>query len=77
MPAVRFNEDTAAVAPDRGVFATRVAGCGCRGLPTGQHMPGCSTGMGSATHALKCRSCGYRTATLPGRHCGLCGAVKR
>ena len=57
-------------------FASHVQPCGCRGVPATQHLPGCPTGRGSATVALRCSACGFRTATLPGHRCGLCGGQK-
>lgn len=54
-------------------YSARQAPCGCRGLPEGQHLPGCESQAGA--EAPECRRCGYRAATDQGR-CAICGTSR-
>lgn len=54
-----------------GLYSQRVAACGCRGVPDGQHLPGCVEHH--SREAPICGGCGYRAAVEEGR-CGICGA---
>jgi len=55
------------------LYSARRAPCGCRGLPDGQHLPGCDRHRGS--EAPECRRCGFRAATDEGR-CAICGTSR-
>ena len=63
---------SAALPPSRGLYAERVHPCGCRGVPEGQHLGGCSSAA-AVREAPCCRICGYRVAPAAG-HCPTCGA---
>jgi hypothetical protein len=55
------------------LYSRRLAPCGCRGLPDGQHLAGCDRHR--ATEAPECRRCGYRAAT-EGDRCTVCGTSR-
>ncbi len=54
-------------------YSARRASCGCRGLPKGQHLPGCERHRG--LEAPECWRCGFRAATDDGR-CAICGTPR-
>jgi hypothetical protein len=56
-----------------GLYAERLAWCGCRSLPDGQHVPSCP--YDRASLAPVCAGCGYRAATEEGC-CGICGTPR-
>ncbi len=58
---------------DPSLYSQRVAPCGCRSVPAGQHLPGCSEC--STEDAPHCERCGLRARTEAGC-CGICGAVR-
>lgn len=74
--------DGVAVAPGRDTYSERVAECGCRGVPDGQHIAGCRELklLGRKTpRALHCRSCNHLSADVVSggyTRCGICGSVK-
>ncbi len=73
--------DTAKVAPAAGTFSERVAPCGCRGVPDGQHVAdrcGSATrsGMTNVSEAPMCSACHYRGVTYHGV-CPFCGTPRR
>jgi hypothetical protein len=55
------------------LYSRRLAPCGCRGLPDGQHLARCDSHR--AAEAPECRRCGYRAATEGGR-CAVCGTSR-
>ncbi len=55
------------------LYSRRLAPCGCRGLPDGQHLAGCDRRR--AAEAPECQRCGYRAATEGGR-CAVCGTSR-
>jgi hypothetical protein len=55
------------------LYGERLAGCGCRGVPDGQHLPGCPHHR--ACRVPTCAACGYRAATEEGC-CGICGTPR-
>jgi hypothetical protein len=56
-----------------GLYAERLARCGCRCVPDGQHLPGCP--YHRVSPAPVCAACGYRAATEDGC-CGICGTPR-
>ncbi len=54
-------------------YSQRRAPCGCRGVPDGQHLPGCA--HSTTKPAPQCASCGRRARTEAGC-CGICGAPR-
>ncbi|HVX32885.1 MAG TPA: hypothetical protein VHA80_07065 [Solirubrobacterales bacterium] len=56
-----------------GLYGERVAGCGCRGVPDGRHVPGCVRNR--TTPAPVCEACVLRAATEAGC-CGICGTPR-
>lgn len=65
--------DTSKVSAGEGTYAEKIAACGCRGVPEGQHIVGCPQAM--VEEATRCSACGFRTSTERD-HCGLCGTPK-
>lgn len=59
------------MSPSPVLYSQRSAPCGCRGVPTGQHLPGCP--HCASGEAPRCERCGLRARTEAGR-CGICGA---
>ena len=55
-------------------YWNRVAPCGCRSVPDGQHVPPCA--HCTTPEAKKCPVCGIRTATDADGACGRCGRPK-
>jgi hypothetical protein len=55
------------------LYSQRLSACGCRGVPEGQHLPGCDRHRGAEAH--ECRRCGYRAAT-EGGCCAICGTLR-
>lgn len=55
------------------LYSERIAACGCRGVPDGQHLPGCPEHQ--SREAPICSGCGYRAAIEEGR-CGICGTAR-
>lgn len=67
--------DTAEVRPAAGTFSERVAPCGCRGVPDGQHVAnqcGYSIGEPRLGEAPRCARCNLRGKTVSGL-CPFCG----
>ena len=55
---------------EKAPWSVRTSRCGCRGVPDGQHLPGCRENATSP--APKCSRCGHHGKTESGR-CGICG----